>query len=70
MVTFRLLELFFDVWVIMIACYAKLYSRREKANISFEITNENIHLYLNKCCCLVVAISFQTVNNKYNKRFL
>ena len=38
----RLLELFFDdVLVDMIAGQTKLYSHREKADISFEITNEN-----------------------------
>ena len=37
----RLLELFFiDVLVDMIAGYTKLYSHREKADISYEITNE------------------------------
>ena len=36
----RLLELFFDgVLVDMIVGYTKLYSHREKAEISFEITN-------------------------------
>ena len=36
----RLLELFFDgVSVDMIVGYTKLYSHREKAEISFEITN-------------------------------
>ena len=64
MTPLRLLELLFDVWVNMIVCYAKLYSRREKVNISFEITNKNIHLYLSKYYCLVVAISFQTVINE------
>ena len=38
----RLLELFFDdVLVDMIAGQTKLYSHREKADIGFEITNEN-----------------------------
>ena len=37
----RLLEFFFDdVLVYMIVGYTKLYSHREKADISFEITNE------------------------------
>ena len=39
----RLLELFFDdVLVDMIAGYTKLYSHREKADISFETTNKKI----------------------------
>ena len=42
----RLLELFFDVLVNMIVGCIKLYSHREKANISFEITNEKIRLHL------------------------
>ena len=43
----RLLELFFDdVLVDMIVGYTKLYNHREKADISFEITNEKIHLFL------------------------
>ena len=43
----RLLELFFDdVLVDMIVGYTKLYSHREKANISFETTNEKSHLFL------------------------
>ena len=43
----RLLELFFDdVLVGMIVGYTKLYSHRQKADISFEITNEKIHLLL------------------------
>ena len=37
----RLLELFFDdVLVDMILGFTKLYSHREKTDISFEITNE------------------------------
>ena len=37
----RLLELFFDdVLVDMIVGYTKLYSHREKVDISFEITNK------------------------------
>ena len=37
----RLLELFFiDVLVDMIVGYTKLYSHREKVDISYEITNE------------------------------
>ena len=40
----------------MIVGYAKLNSHREKANNSFEITNEKIHLILGICYCLVVAI--------------
>ena len=40
-----LLKLFFeDILVDMIFGYAKLYSHREKADISFEITNEKIRL--------------------------
>ena len=43
----RLLELFFDdVLVDMIVGYTKLYSHREKADTSFEITNEKICLFL------------------------
>ena len=43
----RLLELFFDdVLVNMIVGYTKLYSHREKADISFETNNENIWLFL------------------------
>ena len=44
----RLLELFFDdVLVDMIVGYTKLYSHREKKDISFGITNEKIRLFLN-----------------------
>ena len=51
----RLLELFFDDVLVdtcyssmvgMIFGYTKLYSHREKAGISFEITNEKIRLFL------------------------
>ena len=43
----RLFELFFDdVLVRMIVDYTKLQSHREKADISFEITNKKIHLFL------------------------
>ena len=43
----RLLELFFvDVLVDIIVGYTKLYSNREKVDISFEITNEKIGLFL------------------------
>ena len=43
----RLLEFFFDdVLANMIAEYSKLYGHREKAGISFEITNEKISLFL------------------------
>ena len=39
----RLLEIFFDdVLVDWIVGYIKLYSHREKADISFEIANENV----------------------------
>ena len=42
----RLLKLFFDdVSVDMIFGYTTLYSRREKRNISFEITNQKIRLF-------------------------
>ena len=42
-----LLKLFFDDVIIdMIVGYTKLYSHREKADISFEITNEKNHLFL------------------------
>ena len=40
----RLLKLFFDdVLVVMIVGYTNFYSHREKADISFEITNEKIY---------------------------
>ena len=43
----RLSELFFDdALVDMAAGYAKLCSRREKENTSFEITNETFRLFL------------------------
>ena len=43
----RVLELFFDdALVDMIIDYTKLHSHRGKAGISFEITNEKIHLFL------------------------
>ena len=43
----RLIELFFDdVLVGMIAGYNKLCIHREKADISFVITNENSYLFL------------------------
>ena len=43
----RLFELFFDdVLVDMIFGNTKLYSHREKADISFKITNEKIGLFL------------------------
>ena len=43
----RLLELFFDhVLVHMTFGFTKLYSHRERADISFEITNEKIRLFL------------------------
>ena len=43
----RLLKLLFnDVLVDMIVGYNKLYSHREKTDISFEITNEKICLFL------------------------
>ena len=46
--SFRLLELLFDdVLVDMIVGYTKLYSHREKVDISFEITNEKLRLFLN-----------------------
>ena len=56
----RLLELFFDVLNDMILGYTKLYNHREKAEISFEITNEKICLFYT-CYCSVGAITFQTV---------
>ena len=44
----RLLELFFgDVLVDMMVGYTNWYSHREKADISHEITNEKICLFLN-----------------------
>ena len=43
----RLLKSLFDgVLVDMIVGYFKLHSHREKADISFEITNEKTHLFL------------------------
>ena len=43
----RLPELFFDdVLVDMIVGYTKVYSHREKVDISFEITNEKIRIFL------------------------
>ena len=43
----KLLELFFDdVLVDMVVGYTKLYSHRQKADISFETTNEKIWLFL------------------------
>ena len=43
----RLLELFFDdILVDMIFGFTKFYSHREKAGISFEITNEKVRLFL------------------------
>ena len=46
MAPLRLLELFFDdVLVDMIVCYTRLYSHREKADFSIEITNETIGLF-------------------------
>ena len=43
----RLFDLFFNnVLVDMIVGYTKLYSHREKADISYEITNERSHLLL------------------------
>ena len=43
----RLLKLFFDdVLVDMIFGYTKLYSHRQKADVSFEITNEKNSLIL------------------------
>ena len=43
----RLSELFFDdALVDMVAGYAKLYNHREKADTSFEITNETFRLFL------------------------
>ena len=43
----RLLKLLFDdVLVDMIFGFTKLYSHREKAGISFEITNEKVWLFL------------------------
>ena len=48
MTPLRLLELFFDhVLVDMTFDYTKLYSYRQKTDISFEITNEKICLFLN-----------------------
>ena len=54
----RLLELFFDdVLLDMIVGYTKLCSHRQKADISFETTNEKIWLFLSMllvsgCHCL------------------
>ena len=47
MTPLRLFELFFDdVLVDMIFGYTKLYSHREKVDISFEITNEKTRSFL------------------------
>ena len=47
MTRLRLPELLLDdVLIDVIACYTKLYSHREKGDISFEITNEKICLFL------------------------
>ena len=52
----RLLELFFDdVLVDIIFGYTKLYSHREKAGISFKITNEKFY------SISFHSISFQTI---------
>ena len=56
---FRLLKLFFyDVLVDMIFGYTKLYSHRKKADISFEITNEKIRLFISMLllsgCCKIL----------------
>ena len=49
----RFLELFSDdVLVDMVFGYTKLYSHREKADISFEITNEKILLILKRATAL------------------
>ena len=46
MTLLRLLKLFFvDVLVDMIFGYTNLFSHRKKADISFEISNENIRLF-------------------------
>ena len=59
--SFRLLELFFDdVLVDMTVGYTKLYSHREKADISFETTNEKIWLFLSMLL-LSGCHRFQTV---------
>ena len=48
MTPLKLLKLFFDdVLVNMIVGYTKLYSHREKADISFKITDEKIRSFLN-----------------------
>ena len=45
--TLRLFELFFDVVLVdMIVGYTNLYTHIGKGDISFEITNENICLFL------------------------
>ena len=60
-VTFlRLLKLFFgNILVDMVVGYTKLYSHREKTGISFEITYEEIRLFLSTL--LLSVISFQVV---------
>ena len=55
---------FGDVLVDLIFGCTKLYSRREKADISFEITNEKCP-YFPACYCFVGVTSFQTVNKMY-----
>ena len=48
MTPLKLLKLFFDdVLVNMIVGYTRLYSHREKADISFKITDEKIRSFLN-----------------------
>ena len=51
---------FDDALVDMVFGYTKLYSHREKADTSFEITNEQIRLF-SSLLLLSGVISFQTV---------
>ena len=57
----RFLKLFFDdILVDMIFGYTKLYNHREKADISFDTTNERIWLFLSMLpLSLVGAIAFR-----------
>ena len=58
----RLIELFSDdVLVGTVVGYTKLYSHRQEADISFEITIKKNLLILKHATAFVVAMSFQTI---------
>ena len=58
----RLIELFSDdVLVGTVVGYTKLYSHRQEADISFEITNEKNLIILKHATSFVVAMCFQTI---------